>query len=57
MADKVVLVDTSILKRKREQIDLADLFIIATAVTHKLLFSTLNRKHFDSIDELPIVEL
>jgi predicted nucleic acid-binding protein len=43
-------------KRKRKQIDLADLFIAATAVSHQLLFATLNRKHFDRIDELIIIE-
>ena len=44
------------LKRKRNQIALADLFIAATAVSHQTLFATLNRKHFDRIDELTIVE-
>ena len=44
------------LKRKRKQIDLADLFIAATAVTHNLIFATLNRRHFDRIDELTIIE-
>ncbi len=44
------------LKRKRKQIDIADLFIAATAVTHQLSFATLNRKHFERIDELTIIE-
>ncbi|MEJ7770195.1 MAG: type II toxin-antitoxin system VapC family toxin [Chitinophagaceae bacterium] len=44
------------LKQKRKQIDLADLFIAATAITHKLPLATLNRKHFDRIDELTIIE-
>lgn len=44
------------LKRKRKQIALADLFIAATAVSNKTLFATLNRKHFDRIDELTIIE-
>lgn len=43
------------LKRKRKQIDLADLFIAATAVAHHLSFATLNRKHFDRIDTLDII--
>jgi predicted nucleic acid-binding protein len=43
------------LKRKRKQIALADLFIAATAVTHQLLFATLNRKHFDRIDDLTLI--
>lgn len=54
-------VDTAVdinarLKQKRKQIDLADLFIAATAITHKLPLATLNRKHFDRIDELTIIE-
>ncbi|QKZ12704.1 type II toxin-antitoxin system VapC family toxin [Spirosoma sp. KUDC1026] len=54
-------VDTAVqinagLKRKRKQIALADLFIAATAVTHSLPIATLNRKHFDRIDNLSIVE-
>lgn len=54
-------VDTAVhlnaaLKSKRKQIDIADLFIAATAITHNLPFATLNRKHFDRITELNIVE-
>ncbi len=44
------------LKQKRKQIDLADLFIAATAVAHHLSLATLNRKHFDRIDTLNIIE-
>ena len=44
------------LKRKRKQIDLADLFIAATAIAHNLSMATLNRKHFDRIDTLTIVD-
>ena len=46
----------SALKKKRKQLDLADLFIAATAVAQGLSFATLNRKHFDRIDMLNIVE-
>jgi tRNA(fMet)-specific endonuclease VapC len=52
---KAVAINTS-LKRKRKQIDLADLFIAATAVSNNLPFTTLNRKHFDRIDELTFIE-
>ena len=45
----------AVLKRKRKQIDLADLFIAATAITHHLPFATLNIKHFNRIEELNIV--
>lgn len=56
-----VCVDTAVvinsnLKRKSKQIDLADLFIAATAVTHNLPLATLNRKHFDRIEELAVLE-
>ena len=55
------VIDTAVeinrlLKRKRKQIDLADLFIASTAVTHKLLFATLNKKHFDRVDKFEIIE-
>ena len=44
------------LKRKRKQIDLADLFIAATAITNNLEFATLNHKHFARIEELNIIQ-
>ena len=46
----------SVLKRKRKQIDLADLFIAATAVAYNLPLVTLNRKHFDRIDTLKLID-
>lgn len=53
--DTAVDINTT-LKRKRKQIDHADLFIAATAITHSLSIATLNRKHFDRIDTLNIVD-
>ncbi len=49
MADKIVLVDTSIL---------IDLFrkIAATAIVNNMPFATLNNKHFDRIYGLDIIE-
>lgn len=44
------------LKRKRKQIAIADLFIAATAVTHHLPISTINKKHFERIDSLLIFD-
>ncbi len=54
-------VDTAVtingtLKRKRKLIDMADLFIAATAVAHNLPLVTLNRKHFDRIDTLKLID-
>ena len=54
-------VDTAItinnaLKKKRKQIELADLFIAATTVAHGLSLATLNRKHFERIDTLNLVK-
>lgn len=44
------------LKKKRKQIDLADLFIAATALSNDLPFATLNKKHFDRIDGLILIQ-
>ena len=44
------------LKRKRKQIEIADLFIAATAIANNLPFTTLNRKHFERIDKLTIID-
>ena len=52
--DKAVEINTS-LKRKRKQIEVADLFIAATAISNDLPFATLNTKHFDRIDGLNLV--
>lgn len=46
----------SVLKRKRKQIDLADLFIAATAVAYNLPLVTLNRKHFERIDTIKLID-
>lgn len=56
-----VSIDTAVatnssLKRKRKQIDLADLFIAATAITHNLPLATLNKKHFERIDGLQLIK-
>ncbi len=46
----------SVLKKKRGQIDMADLFIAATAVAYSLSLATLNRKHFDRIETLKLID-
>ena len=43
------------LKAKGIQIDIADLFIAATAVVYQLPLATLNRKHFESVDGLKLL--
>jgi len=43
------------LKTKRKQIELADLFIAAIALSNDLALSTLNKKHFERIDNLQLV--
>jgi tRNA(fMet)-specific endonuclease VapC len=43
------------LKKKRKQIDKADLFIAATAVSRKLPLATLNINHFERIQALQIL--
>ena len=42
------------LKKKRKQIDAADLFIAATAAHHDLTLATLNKSHFERIETLKI---
>lgn len=44
------------LKSKRKQIDLADLFIAAIAVSNNLPVATLNKKHFERVENLKLVE-
>jgi predicted nucleic acid-binding protein len=55
-AVKTAVEINSKLKLKSKQIAIADLFIAATAISNNLPFATLNRKHFDRIDDLLIVE-
>jgi predicted nucleic acid-binding protein len=55
-AAKVAVELNKELKRKRKLIDIADLFIAATAIANNLPFATLNKKHFDRIDGLSIIE-
>lgn len=43
------------LKKNRKQIDIADLFIAATAMANNLPFATLNKKHFEIIEGLLLV--
>jgi len=42
------------LNRQGKQIELADLFIAATAIANDLPLATLNRKHFDQIEGLKL---
>lgn len=46
----------NLLKRTRKQIGMADLFIAATAISNNLPFATLNKKHFNRIEDLQIIE-
>lgn len=43
------------LKHKRKQIEVADLFIAATAISNKLPIATLNKKHFERVEQLEII--
>ncbi|WP_439557307.1 type II toxin-antitoxin system VapC family toxin [Dyadobacter sp.] len=44
-----------ILKRKRKQIALADLLIASSAIASNLPLATLNRKHFERIENLVLI--
>jgi len=52
---KIAVEINNTLKRKRKQIDIADLFIAATALSNNLPFATLNVKHFERIENLKII--
>lgn len=43
------------LKKLRKSIEKADLFIAATAIANNLPLDTLNRKHFDKIEQLSLL--
>lgn len=45
------------LKKKNQLITLPDIFIAATATTHNLQFLTLNRKHFEPIENLKLFRI
>jgi predicted nucleic acid-binding protein len=54
-------VDTAVavnagLKRKRKQIEIADLFIASTAIANDLPIATLNKKHFERVDGLTLIQ-
>ncbi len=52
---KVAVEISKALKHKRKQIDMADLFIAATAIDNNMPLATLNKKHFERIDKLELV--
>lgn len=54
--DSSVVINAN-LKKKRKQIDIADLFIASTAVTHNIALATLNKKHFERVDGLQLISL
>ncbi|GAB4024186.1 type II toxin-antitoxin system VapC family toxin [Spirosoma koreense] len=43
------------LKKQRKSIDIADLFIASTAIANDLPLDTLNRKHFELIEQLRLL--
>jgi predicted nucleic acid-binding protein len=55
-AVKAAVQINQVLKQKSKQIDIADLFIAATAISNNLPIATLNLKHFKRVDQLTIIE-
>lgn len=45
------------LKKKSKQLNLADLFIASTAMSHTVPIATLNKKHFDRVPGLNVINL
>ena len=54
---KTAVILNAELKSKRNQIDIADLFIAATAISNNLKIATLNHKHFDRVKDLSVIKL
>ena len=54
-AIKIAVEINKTLKTKRKQIDLADLFIAAIAVSKNIPLGTLNTKHFERVENLELV--
>jgi len=54
-AVKIAVEINNDLKRKRKQIDIADLFIAATAISNQIPLATLNTKHFERIESLNLI--
>lgn len=50
-----VLINTD-LKKSNKKIDIPDLFIAATAVRHHIPCATLNKKHFERIVQLILID-
>ena len=44
-----------VLKRKNKMIEIPDLLIAATALTHQLPIATINKKHFERVEGLLII--
>ena len=44
-----------VLKQNNLLIEIRDIFIAATAITHDMRLATMNRKHFERIDKLQFV--
>ena len=44
------------LRKNRIQVESSNLFIVATALAHDLKLATLNRKHFENIDGLRLID-
>lgn len=45
------------LKQQRKQIAAPDLFIAATALAHRMPLATLNRRHFERVSELNLIDV
>src|SRR3989338_6281348 len=48
---------TKKLKKKGKIIDFRDIFIAASCIINNCSFLTMNKKHFDNIDELNLIKL
>ncbi|MBO9673968.1 MAG: type II toxin-antitoxin system VapC family toxin [Sphingobacteriaceae bacterium] len=55
-ANDIAIKITKELKKKNSLIEIPDIFIGATALARKIKIATLNKKHFERITDLELIE-
>lgn len=53
--NKIAVKESRALKVKNKSIEIPDLLIGATALKHKLKLATLNKKHFERLEDLELI--
>jgi tRNA(fMet)-specific endonuclease VapC len=56
-ANDIAIEITKQLKRKNSLIEIPDIFIGATALSRKIKIATINKKHFERISDLALIDI